>query len=1157
MAKPNRFPRVALTAALIFAAAACTDRPTVTQVPPPVPTAARPEIIDNGTEVILDMDQSETLGPVAETGFAIFRQSAFETSSGTGQVRPFLKTSTNDTELTAFNTSSDSKPSTVTTNDFTRDLPLSWVPTVLIGGLVYREIRLDLNEPLNGTDDLLSLDRFELWISSEDSIPSLGNNLPNFGVVGDEALVYQFPTNVTTWMRMDANLSSGSGGGDVFFYIPETAFGTAGAQCPYDGATTLGCGKFLTLIVRFGDEITQEGTFEEFGVRKLPYLTKTATYKYDETVSWTITKKVKKSTDAAFTGTSVTFDLWNGDNATANYEVVVDKSVVRTNNRVEGVITIHNQTDGDFSVSNVTDTFDGTTVNVTCPSATVVKNSTLDCPYTVNLAAAPTLPQFNTATAQISNANLTLSIQGKANVAGPGVLGNTTGYNTINVTDNFDGGGAVALGSASDDKTFTPANQVFACATDQGTKNNVATITETAQTAQASVTTNCYNLTVTKTAVPAQGDLFDWTILKQVTPASRTMYTGDEGEFRYTVTYTKGAPTSTHTVSGIVTIANPAASSGNISVAAPTDQIIAAGGNPAIPVTLDCGVGAFPRILAPGGSFQCTYSNVLLPNGSARTNRASVQGTIPTNNSKSFNGDAPFDFTGVTPSTTNNAVSIADPNDPSTPRGPFTASGSFNYDKTHACGITRTINNTATMTSTDGLNKTSNASITITCVEPTVTKTSDEDFRRTYLWDITKSRGLIEGSPAPSSLILQTGQTFLYPYSVRVFTTGHTDDQHSADGTIQVTGNAGVPGARSFTISDQITPGPYDPSVSCTGGNPQSITGAGPINCTWGPIDLPDATSRTNTATARLQNVKYLVAGGTSNLSTTDFTGTAPVTFPTAPTSVRDNCVKVVDVAQHKDANGGGLGSLITNQLTGGNFTVCVSGSPGSADQTLDYTTTIGPMSQFPPGCGNYRFDNTATLTTNTTGATASDDLQTPITVECPQACTLTQGYWKTHNASFGAGKGKNAVRRGPPIHDWGALVNVWGPWHTWRFFGGTPEPVPTGATPVIVAVPNPPIGNPTWFANFQTAPSGNPYYQASHQFMAAMLNVANGAPLAPINTELGNAYNFFLTASPNTNWSQPQITQLLAWNSLFGSYNEGTLGTLHCTEDGTSSIVP
>jgi hypothetical protein len=97
-----------------------------------------------------------------------------------------------------------------------------------------------------------------------------------------------------------------------------------------------------------------------------------------------------------------------------------------------------------------------------------------------------------------------------------------------------------------------------------------------------------------------------------------------------------------------------------------------------------------------------------------------------------------------------------------------------------------------------------------------------------------------------------------------------------------------------------------------------------------------------------------------------------------------------------------------------------------------------------------------------------------------------------------------------------------------------------------------------SWFGNFQTAPGGNPYYQASHQFMAATLNVANGAPQAAINTELGNAYNFFLAnTNPNTNWTADQRAQLLAWSSLFGSYNEGTLGTLHCSEDGTSSRDP
>jgi len=1160
MAKRIAFPtRLLLGTALVLGVTACGDRPTVTQVPPPsVPKAAVPEIIDLGTEVILDMDLQESLGPVAQTGFAIFRQSAFETSSGTGQVQPFLKTNTNDTEFNAFNTSGD-KPATVTSNDFTRDLPLSWVPTVSINNVVYREFRLDLNEPNNGVDNLLSLDRFELWVSPQDEIGELGNTgTPNFANSGASKR-YEFPTNVTTWMRMDATLSSGSGGGDVFFYIPESAFGADGVECPYDGAVGTGCGKFVYLVVRFGDHETQEGTFEEFGVRRLPYVTKTAAYKYDEAVTWTIAKKVKKSTDASFTGSSVTFDLWNGDNATANYQVVVDKTVTKTNNRVEGVITIHNQTDGAFSVSNVTDTFEGTTVNVTCPSATVAKNSTLDCPYVVNLQSAPVLTptKFNTASATLTSGNLTLTLQGKAPVNGPGELGSTTGFQTVHVTDNFNGGGAVAIAGSpiSDDATLTPSNKVFTCATDKGTKTNVATITETGQTAQASVTTNCYSLNVTKTATPAQGDVFDWTITKGVTPASRTMYTGDQGEFQYAVNYTKGAPVSTRTVSGTVTVENPSSSSGSIIVAQPTDQVIADANNPqAINVSLTCPGGAFPRTLTAGASFQCTYGNVALPNGNSRTNRASAQGTIPTNNNKTFTGDAPIGFGNVVPSTTNNAVSISDPNDPSSPRGPFTASGSFNYISTHACGTTRTVNNTANMTSADGLNKNSNeVTITITCVAPTVVKTAATSYTRTWQWDIEKTRGEINGQPAPASLILQPGQSFVYPFNVHVFTTGHTNSAAEAHGDITVTGAAGVAGARSLTVSDALSGG-FTPPVTCPGGNnPISITGNAAVTCTWSKNDLgSDINNRTNVATATLQNVKYQIVGGPSNLGTTPFSSsTVNVTFG-APSTLVDNCVKVVDVAQHKDAQGGGLGSLITNQLTNSNFSICVSGSPGAADQTIGYTTTIGPMDQF-AACGNFRFDNTATLTKNTSGGTDDSSLQTPISVDCPQGCTLTQGYWKTHNPFFGADK--KGGRKGPPVHDWSAAP-AWSPWHTWSFFGGTPSPVPTGKT----AVPLPDVANGnevSWFANFQTAPKGNPYYQASHQFMAAALNVANGAPLGPIDTELGNAYTFFLTANPSTDWSDTQSAQLLAWNSLFGSYNEGKLASLHCSEDATSSTAP
>jgi len=545
--------------------------------------------------------------------------------------------------------------------------------------------------------------------------------------------------------------------------------------------------------------------------------------------------------------------------------------------------------------------------------------------------------------------------------------------------------------------------------------------------------------------------------------------------------------------------------------------------------------------LAVGASINCTYSGVALPTGINRTNRATAQGEIPVANTKSFFGDAAISFAGVTPTTQHNSVTITDPQDPGTPRGPFTASGSFQYIKTHACGSTRTINNTATLTSNNALVRTDDATINITCVAPTVVKTAATSYRRTWTWDILKERGIGE----PISLTLQPGETYTYDFNVNVFTTGNTVDLAEAHGNITVTGQAGVPGARSFTVTDVLT-GTTAPVIVCPGGlNPFSLTGAGPVVCTWSKDLGADIASKTNTATATLQNVKYLVPTGTSNLATTAFNSAGvPVTFAATATTLRDECVKVGDIAQHKLLPGAtNLGAAIINNLTNNQFTQCVNNgtSTGAADLDLPYTTLVGPMNAF-AACGLFRLDNTATLTTVDRLLTDDSSLQTPITVDCPSGCTLTQGYWKTHNPSFGI---KPQGRKGPPIHDW-SLVPTWADWYQWEFFGGTPAPVPAGA----VAVPLPPKAAPTWYTTFVTAPKGNPYYQAAHQFMAAMLNVANGASGAVVNTELANAYNFFLTADPGTAWDDTQRAQLIAWSGLFGSYNEGDIGPGHCSED-------
>jgi hypothetical protein len=160
------------------------------------------------------------------------------------------------------------------------------------------------------------------------------------------------------------------------------------------------------------------------------------------------------------------------------------------------------------------------------------------------------------------------------------------------------------------------------------------------------------------------------------------------------------------------------------------------------------------------------------------------------------------------------------------------------------------------------------------------------------------------------------------------------------------------------------------------------------------------------------------------------------------------------------------------------------------------------------------------------------------VTVPCPQGCTLTLGYWKTHNASFSGGA---------PLDDnWN---NVTPAKELSGFF------TTSNAFPVIG--PNtPPF---TWFSVFWTAPKGNPYYILSQQYMAAKLNYLNNAGQVPaVTTAIASAEAFFSHAGntpdnwPNTGTATKSSLTTLA--GILGSYNEGTIGPGHCSEDNTSA---
>lgn len=345
----------------------------------------------------------------------------------------------------------------------------------------------------------------------------------------------------------------------------------------------------------------------------------------------------------------------------------------------------------------------------------------------------------------------------------------------------------------------------------------------------------------------------------------------------------------------------------------------------------------------------------------------------------------------------------------------------------------------------------------------------------------------IDKSADQSSLTLSTGQSFLVNYTVVVNVTDYTDSDFAVSGNITVHNPAPID-ATINSVSDVISGvGPAD-NVDCGVSFPYTLAAGGTLNCTYSSA-LPDASSRTNTATATLQNYDYDKDGNGTASGTTDFSGTADVDFGSATITEVDKCITVSDSLQ------GNLG------------TVCV----GDAPKTFTYSRTIGPYSV----CGDYTVDNTASFTTNDTGTTGSDSWSVAVNVPCVGGCTLTQGYWKTHSEF------------GPAPYD-----NTW-------------AQLPNGASTLFFN------SGQTWYQVFWTAPAGNAYYILAQQYMAAKLNILNGASSTPaVNTAMAGAEALFMAQGPgDTTLTKQERTQALAWAATLDQYNNGLIGPGHCSE--------
>ncbi|MEY4635247.1 MAG: hypothetical protein RJA55_1045 [Acidobacteriota bacterium] len=651
---------------------------------------------------------------------------------------------------------------------------------------------------------------------------------------------------------------------------------------------------------------------------------KTAATTLDRTHTWTI----DKAGDA-------TYSKFIGDAASSNpYTVNVDQTVTDSNWAVGGTITIVNDTPVTATLTGVSDIVSGAIPipgTVTCPGTfpqALASGATLSCSYS---AALPDpADRTNTATAETSGD--VLGGSGSAAVSFASAVVSTFGYPTVNVADTNGG-----LGAASDDFSWAYAKD-FACSTNKAdyangsysfTHVNTATITETGQSDTATVKVNCYAPVVSKTAATSYNRDHQWTIDKSVAPDSLSGFIGGSaGSATYTIKVDLTETESGFTVAGSITVTNPNPSAAmNVSL---TDSLDGA--------TLSC---AGSLSVPAGDSATCDYS-------AGRTSKDNGTNTATaTLNSIDFSADAAYSFDNAAVTVTGEpTIHVSDSNGQGS-EGPFSADGTITYDSPFNCSANAgsytdgvdvdVYGNVATI---DETGADDDASVTVSCYAPSVSKTAATSYTRKHEWTIDKS------VTTQSSFTGFPGQGFDFGYKVYV-------DEAESEYDFKVSG--------AITVNNPHPTAPMSVSVSDPGatldcGGSLTVPANSSASCSYvQPLDTK--TNGENTATASINNV--------------DFTASALYAFGEPTTVVGPPTINVTDT------NPAG-GPWSTSDDRSWAYTVTQSCSTDTASYTNGVDTDVYP--------------NTATITETDAPASANVTMTCYIPAKANVVKTTTEG---------------------------------------------------------------------------------------------------------------------------------------------------------------------
>lgn len=669
--------------------------------------------------------------------------------------------------------------------------------------------------------------------------------------------------------------------------------------------------------------------------------------------------------------------------------------------------------------------------------------------------------------------------------------------------------------------------------------------------------------TGSKTADATWKRYTDWTIEKTVTPETITMFDGDSHDVEYTVTAT---PTTrgAYRVAGTITVKDPFNYGWNAAAVTDTMQFnnsatqfsLAWDGPAGNADTMAC---SKPAPNADRIILSCTYAfnlqsttHPFLLSATGGVNAAGITATKGGQPNYVFTTTKTFTIPANPAESYGDTFSVDDSMLGSNPDHVFTLGGSYTwtYPKTFTCSQDAgKHDNTAAGTwstgpSTNG-GANDSASVTVNCKTVTITKTATTRFSRDYAWDPEKwivvddadarlvTRDDCQADPIASgayagyflcndaAIRLNPGDSYDTVYKLTATQSVADDHDFAVTGDINVSWPAGVTPDFTGNPSDTLhftdaTGGTQDVVPSC------GTQGATSLNCTY-EAGLPrDFVTGYNLASIVRNKKCYAADGSAKNCGTVSYDSNQAALSYGSPSVENNKCVAITDLFNGGGLNLGNSFSWVVNALQCDSFSQFVTGDINPdplVESSLDIFANWIPLANTGEGRScEFMVPNVLKLSGN-----GEDEAMVDVNVTelCDvSGCTYTQGYWKTH-VNYAA-KPQFSKKRDSA---WDLIDGAGTANEGALFF----------------------LSGQSYITVMWTAPKGNAYYNLAHQYIAAKLNVLDGASASAIAADLAQAEAWFSAYAPtNGFWKKNQNVITVA--GRLASYNEGDIGPGHCS---------